>query len=634
MDPSPLTQDVRPESFQLKINRLYETLFRGDDDHDYDFSDGFWEEFFLLRPDPAGLKRVVDAVSPDDMLHVQSHTQQLLRGAIVHIKAAKAPTDERALDTLTVFLDAALSKKYTNPSSDILSILASLDHADAVLSDFVATLDSAIRNGRTFSVRLKANRVALAMTAASFHTGLPSYFIHRDLFPALVKLIQDCESDQDVIPPLYLLGLLVNYNKFESQNPYRLRLGDFVNDKIIKAIITNLGRTCASLRDAYVAIQDDMPEGWTIGSTLSYIGLGRLAPASKPKTPALSPEEAKARFSALPGPEVGLLLTIYDFANANKLFCSSMIAVESPKKDQSSPLKSFFSLVSYMGQHAHRSSRAMLYTYTCLFILQILVEDPVTLKALCDDKNAMDVRLCRQRQPYLRVVKAQRKPACIVLDLLVDGINHNQRKRLDVGYYTLCLGVLLRLLSYLSRAKYRLAYEWSDLWRSLLSFFRFLSTWSDDIKSIPGCAEMIDQLVNLLAFALANGENFLPDASQYDDLFYKLVETGDILTKFRDAYGLSAQHSIQTLLSVSSHYHALLETNKTNGKTKNLSPQEVSSVIKQGYETLSIEASEELDHWEKFREADHKTALKKMARVVVGDAKALLEKLEAGGIEK
>lgn len=50
---------------------------------------------------------------------------------------------------MTVFLDAALSKKYTNPSSDILSILAGLHDADAVMSDFVATLDTVIRNGRS-----------------------------------------------------------------------------------------------------------------------------------------------------------------------------------------------------------------------------------------------------------------------------------------------------------------------------------------------------------------------------------------------------------------------------------------------------------------------------------------------------
>lgn len=163
----------------------------------------------------------------------------------------------------------------------------------------------------------------------------------------------------------------------------------------------------------------------------------------------------------------------------------------------------------------------------------------------------------------------------------------------------------------------------------MLSFFRFLSTYVNDIKSIHRSSEMVDLLVNLLAFALSNGENFLPDPASYDDLFYKLVETGDILTKFRDAFGLPGQsgpNSIQTLLNVSSHYHALLEgSEKGKMKSKNLSPREVSNVIKQGYDTLSIEAGEGLDRWEKYREADFKTVLKRIARVAVDDAKTLVK---------
>jgi hypothetical protein len=133
---------------------------------------------------------------------------------------------------------------------------------------------------------------------------------------------------------------------------------------------------------------------------------------------------------------------------------------------------------------------------------------------------------------------------------------------------------------------------------------------------------MIDLLVNLLAFALSSGENFLPDPASYDDLFYKLVETGDTLTKFKDTFGLGQSGAMQILISVSSHYHSLLTDGK---KGKHFSPQEVSSVIKKGYETLSIEASEGLDRWDKFREADFKTLLKKIARAAVDDAKVLNE---------
>ncbi|KAF2017021.1 DUF1741-domain-containing protein [Aaosphaeria arxii CBS 175.79] len=625
MEPSPLTQDSRPDAFQPKILRLYETLFKEEDD-EVELSDGFWQEFFLHRPDYPGLKRIIGGLGPDDMLHLQAHSQQLFLRAMLRVKQAKGPSDEVALDTLTVFLGATLSKKYTNPSSDIISVLAGLHNADAVLSDFVATLDSVIRNGRNLTLRRKAIRTAISITASAFSTGLPSYFTHRDLFPSLMKYVQDCEEDDDIIPAFVLLGLLVNYNKFEFQNPYRLRLDDFVNDNIIRKIITSFGASCASLRDAYVAVQDDMPEGWTLGSTLNYIGLGVLAPASRPTTPVPAPDETKSLFTALPGPKVGAFLPTYDFANANKLFCFNLVQLAAPEKGEASPLSSFLSLTSYLFQHAHRSNRTALYTYLSLVILQILVEDQTLVKRLCSDDSKIPVRLCRQRQPYLPLVKGDRIPGTIILDLFVDGINHNLRRRLDVDFYNLCLGNLLRLLSYLSRAKVRMAYHWSELWRTLLSFFRFLTTYSNDVRGLSKSSEMVDTLVNILAFSLSNGENFLPDPASYDDLFYKLVETGEILTKFRDAFSLSNNASIQTLISVASHYHELLSTEKGKSRTKNLSPREVSTVIKQGYDTLSIEAIEGLDRWDKFREVDHKSALKKIARVVVDDAKALIDR--------
>jgi hypothetical protein len=148
-------------------------------------------------------------------------------------------------------------------------------------------------------LRLRAVHASLSITAAGFHTALPSYFTHRDLFPSLMKYVQDCDNAAQITPAFYLLGLLANYNKFEFQNPYRLRLDDFVNDAIIQKLIRSFGDTCSKLRDAYVAVQDDLPEGWSLGSTLSYIGLGALAPGSRPSTPTPAADETKSLFGAL-----------------------------------------------------------------------------------------------------------------------------------------------------------------------------------------------------------------------------------------------------------------------------------------------------------------------------------------------
>lgn len=100
--------------------------------------------------------------------------------------------------------------------------------------------------------------------------------------------------------PFTLIGLLANYNKFEFQNPYQMRLNDFVNDMTIRKIIRSVGYACQVLRGNYVAIQDDLPEGWTLANTLNMIGLGAIAPGGKPPPkPTFDTETAKKMFSVL-----------------------------------------------------------------------------------------------------------------------------------------------------------------------------------------------------------------------------------------------------------------------------------------------------------------------------------------------
>lgn len=104
------------------------------------------------------------------------------------------------------------------------------------------------------------------------------------------------EDPLEAVQPLLLSGLLANYNKFETYNPYHVRFADFVNEETLAKICRSVDSTCVFLRDQYVAIQDDVPEAWSIGGTLSYIGLGALAGA-KPAAPVPTEDEMKVLFA-------------------------------------------------------------------------------------------------------------------------------------------------------------------------------------------------------------------------------------------------------------------------------------------------------------------------------------------------
>lgn len=334
-----------------------------------------------------------------------------------------------------------------------------------------------------------------------------------------------------------------------------------------------------------------------------------------------------------PGNEAAVLLATYDFTHANKLFCFNLVTL-APEKGGEQPFASYISLTSYLLTHAHLSQRTTLYSHLNLMVFRLMIEDPMLCKRICSEENKVPVRLCRQRQPYLPLVRSERTLATALIDTMVDGINHNLKRRLDVNMYTLCVGILLRIISYMSRTKTRLPYHWSELFRSLMSLIRFLTTYASDLKDLQHIDVLLDHVVNLLALGLSAGEAFLPTPAAYDDLFYKVVEAGDVLVKFRDTYGLASRptNSIGTLISVSAHYKTLLaEGGNKGGKGSKaggsqLTSLQVAEVIRQGYETLSIQAKEGLDSWERYREADERTLLKKVARIAVGDVRALVGK--------
>jgi hypothetical protein len=89
---------------------------------------------------------------------------------------------------LTAFLCAVFTKRYPNPNTDVIEVLAGLDAIDRLMSDLVHGLESIIRQATSESFRTKALETVLALVAGGFQTSLVSYFMHKDLFTALMKV--------------------------------------------------------------------------------------------------------------------------------------------------------------------------------------------------------------------------------------------------------------------------------------------------------------------------------------------------------------------------------------------------------------------------------------------------------------
>ena len=227
-----------------------------------------------------------------------------------------------------------------------------------------------------------------------------------------------------------------------------------------------------------------------------------------------------------------------------------------------------------------------------------------------------------------------------VLDVLVDTINHNLRRHLDMHLYISTAGIIHRILSYLTMTRTRLLYHWSLLWQTLISFLRFLTTYASSFAlHDPNFPILLKPFLSSLAISVISGESFLPDPASYDDLFYKLVEAGDTLTQFKNTYHIhlapnvehvvtssTATPTLAVLIQVAEHYQELVEGERDKGRLgNNPSPRQISKIIRQGYETLRLPSIEGLDKWDQFREGEEKGLLKRAARVVAEDTRRTLK---------
>ena len=147
-----------------------------------------------------------------------------------------------------------------------------------------------------------------------------------------------------------------------------------------------------------------------------------------------------------PNPEIAVLLMSYEFSHANKAF--SLGFIRSKPFSGETPFGAFLSLSSYLATQQSRSLRATLYSRLALLTIRNLIDDSSLMALLQHEDTKSRIRICRQRPPFLPSISTERKLVEGILDICVCGIDHNLRRRLDVGFYLYIIDVFALTLDF------------------------------------------------------------------------------------------------------------------------------------------------------------------------------------------
>lgn len=480
---SPLVRMERGE-LKPKVLTLYDQLF----DDESKKPKGFWTEFYLLRCNRDYLRQILVDASPELLLSKKAVTQQIFaNGVDILLSQTTASDGQTSVDPATIdnslvilscFLQAIFAKPFVNFSADIITLLGGLSKIDQLFFNYLDGLAVTIENCPVLSIRVSAVRNLAIAAGGVFQTSLMSHLIRRSMFSCLVDFIETKEAYVYVGDAVSVLGILASYDRHDHSNPYQRRLADFVNADTMSRIVSSSGHAFKITINEYEGPKNAAGKGTSRDGGSWWWPFGTVKVLES---------------GAQPHATLSILLAIYDFILANRMFAKLFVqtsSLENPEPVTSNtvlkadPAASPFALFLAMCQDMYKgatSPRCTAYCRLSLLVIRQLVADiDFTSRVLLADQVVI-INKKKYATPYA---------AC--MDTLLVYLRHNLKRTIDKTFM-LCLNTVLQALAVLrlSKISHTQQLPWQDLWRILYTIMGVLV--SDRKASDKGDTQTISE---------------------------------------------------------------------------------------------------------------------------------------------
>ncbi|GAN07519.1 conserved hypothetical protein [Mucor ambiguus] len=635
----------RPE-FKEKFVEISEDLFRGANLYTTDAQKiGFWEDYLILPVNTKCITRLIQSKSEESLLDLKQNLGGLFLACLEKLELSDLTHSEKtrqlnAIAILTALLRNLFSKKRLN-HFNIISILTGLDEADVLFSKLVKSIQHHIQEPSTRSGTLQLALVLAAGSDNVNQNGLNGYFMPNDmsvtLFNVLAEDSTETSNENDRRDIVMLLGMLSNYNKYESRNPYLSHLKKTKQIKSLENIIHMYSATFIGLRSRYIELNDD--EETLSKSVVTY--MSRLFYSSAPAAP--TEAENSKSLSALPSAQTALLLPLFDLVNGNPYFIHTIVNVCSKLDSESSTapattkntlLTSFISFASYLFEN-NRTERTNIYSRLVLTILLRLTEENSVMNYMARDGSAAAVRLCRQRSPSLPLNKSSRSLFCAILDDMLLFIRHNIRKKLDLTSYKLAFSIMHRILSFVSKHKIKLNYHWVELWPSLTSTLHFTAQRLEELQfkeefplflaSTPRVTIAFTMKLLEQQLISSSCQTMVRMTSTYlysacPNSFIPVNQSVNIKARAGERTPSITQNEFSNIKLICNHFKPALDEWQAAKNIKFPTPEQVMAIISENYATLELKPMDKLDLYVAFNEIPTEMGFfRQVLRVVVID---------------
>ncbi|EDQ91406.1 uncharacterized protein MONBRDRAFT_17860 [Monosiga brevicollis MX1] len=206
--------------------------------------------------------------------------------------------------------------------------------------------------------------------------------------------------------------------------------------------------------------------------------------------------------------------------------------------------------------------------------------------------------------------------AKMIFDVAIELLMSHMKKSLNVEQFGLTLQIIHRLLCFEKHSRVRLNFKWQQLWNALAALLRFIVAHASTLEEQFDVYDLARQVVVIYNLFVTYGDTFLPDPDSYDQLYYELIrERNAFDTLFELAkrhsrtagtYATAAGRLATSLINIRAiigHFAPKIDAWSQLHSGAPPSPENVLTVVRENYDTLTLKLQDGLDTYAPYHEA-------------------------------
>ncbi|XP_020822808.1 armadillo-like helical domain-containing protein 3 isoform X2 [Phascolarctos cinereus] len=565
-----------------KVVLMYDEIFMTEDPSKC--SPRFWEELFLMKVNLDYLEGKLESLDGEELMKIKDNINCLFQHCIQALGEEHPIRVVNALQTLCALIRGVHQKNKSTSGFDIINMLMGFDKAELCMKNLMESLDSLLCAEGSESLKSLCLKLLLCLVTVTDNISqntILEYVMINSIFEAILQILSHPPSRREHgYDAVVLLALLVNYRKYESVNPYIVKLS-IVDDE---ATLNGMGLVIAQALSEYNRQYKDKEEEHQSGffSALTNM-VGSMFIADAHENISVQTNEA-------------ILLALYEAVHLNRNFIT-VLAQSHPE----------MGLVATPVSPVPATPATPLGTTPPSSDVISSVELPL-------DADVQTSNLLITFLKYSSIVMQDTK------DLMVEFIVTHMMKEFPMDLYVRCIQVVHKLLCYQKKCRVRLHYTWRELWSALINLLKFLMSNETVLLAKHNIFTLALMVVNLFNMFITYGDTFLPTPSSYDELYYEIIRMHQ---SFDNLYSMvlristntgqwkeaasKVTHALVNIRAIINHFNPKIESYAAVNHISQLSEEQVLEVVRANYDTLTLKLQDGLDQYERYSE-QHKEA--------------------------